>query len=338
MTMTPTASGRTAAREPSILPTLLLRWETLLMVLLLLGAVGNAYLSENFLDVTNLFNMTVDFMEKSIIALPMALIIVSGNIDLSVASTLALSAIVMGVLFQAGWNVWLASLAGLAVGALAGLANGLLVTRVRLPSLVVTLGTYALYRGLASAIVGDEALSGFPDDFTTIGQGYLPGTPVPVPLAIFLVLVVPFALLLHRTSFGRLVYAIGSNEEACRFAGVAVDRIKVILFVLAGLMSALAGLMLNARFGATRADVGAGFELDVITAVVLGGVDIFGGQGTILGVVLALFLIGELRFGMSLNNVPAQVQTIAIGLLLILAIILPRLLRARSGGRRVASA
>jgi rhamnose transport system permease protein len=175
MTMTPTASGRTAARQPSILPTLLLRWETLLMVLLLLGAAGNAYLSENFLDVTNLFNMTVDFMETSIIALPMALIIVSGNIDLSVASTLALSAIVMGVLFQAGWNVWLASLAGLAVGALAGLANGLLVTRVRLPSLVVTLGTYALYRGLASAIVGDEALSGFPDDFTTIGQGYLPG-------------------------------------------------------------------------------------------------------------------------------------------------------------------
>jgi len=306
---------------------LLLRWESLLVLLLLATSAINASISPYFLTTRNLFDMTFQFMERSIIALPMAFIIISGNIDLSVASTLAMSAILMGASFQAGLNIWLAALVGLAVGALGGLINGALVARVRLPSLVVTLGTYALYRGVAFVILGDRAVTGFPPEFLYLGQGYVGNTPVPVPLVIFAVLAVLFGLLLHRTTFGRFVYAIGNNEQACRYSGVAVDRIKIILFVLSGLMSALAAIILTARFNSTRPNIATGFELDVITAVVLGGVSIFGGEGTMPGVVLALFLVGVVARGMSLKNAPGEIQNIVIGALLIVAILLPQLLR-----------
>jgi rhamnose transport system permease protein len=313
----------------------LLRWESLLVLLLLLASTINASLSPYFLNVQNLFDMTFNFMERSLIALTMTFIIISGNIDLSVASNLAMSAILMGVAYQAGWNIWLAVVVGLTVGALGGLVNGLLIARVRLPALVVTLGTYALYRGIAFVVLGDQAVTRFPSEFTVLGQGYVPGTPVPVPLVLFAVLAAVYGLLLHRTTFGRLAYAIGSNEAACRYSGVAVDRIKITLFTLSGLMSALAGVILVARFGSARPNIATGFELEAITAVVLGGVDIFGGQGTMPGVVLALFLIGVARYGMSLRNVPGQTQTTLIGVLLIVAILLPQLLRrltARTAG------
>lgn len=320
--MTPKATQRRISPAA-----LLLRWESLLVLLLLATSAVNASISPYFLTTRNLFDMTFQFMEKSIIALPMAFIIISGNIDLSVASTLAMSAILMGASFQAGLNIWLAALVGLAVGALGGLINGMLVARVRLPSLVVTLGTYALYRGVAFVILGDRAVTGFPPEFLYLGQGYVGNTPVPVPLVIFAVLAVLFGLLLHRTTFGRFVYAIGNNEQACRYSGVAVDRIKVILFVLSGLMSALAAVILTARFNSTRPNIATGFELDVITAVVLGGVSIFGGEGTMPGVVLALFLVGVVARGMSLRNAPGEIQNIVIGALLIVAILLPQLLR-----------
>lgn len=309
------------------LTAMLLRWEWLLIVLLVAACVINATFSPYFLDIHNLFDMTFHFMERSLIALPMAFIIISANIDLSVASNLGMSAIIMAASYQQGLNIWLAVLLGLAVGALGGLINGLLVARVRLPSLVVTLGSYALYRGVAFVILGDLVVTGFPSQFTYLGQGYVGHTPVPVPLVIFAALAVLFGLLLHRTAFGRFVYAVGSNEEACRFSGVAVDRIKIILFTLSGLMSALAAVILTARFGSARPNIALGFELDVITAVVLGGVDINGGQGTMPGVILALFLMGVVRYGMSLKNVPGQIQSTLIGVLLIVAILLPQLLR-----------
>jgi len=305
----------------------LLRWEWLLIVMLIVACVINATFSPYFLDIHNLFDMTFHFMERSLIALPMAFIIISGNIDLSVASNLGMSAIIMAATHQAGLNIWLAALLGLAVGALGGLINGLIITRMRLPALVVTLGSYALYRGVAFVILGDLVVTGFPPQFTYLGQGYVGHTPVPVPLVIFAVLAVLFGLLLHRTAFGRFVYAIGNNEEACRFSGVAVDRIKIMLFTLTGLMSALAAVILTARFGSARPNIALGFELDVITAVVLGGVDINGGRGTMPGVVLALFLMGVVRYGMSLNNVPGQIQNTLIGVLLIVAILLPQLLQ-----------
>ncbi len=313
-----------------------LRWEWLLVVLLFVAGVVSTRLSPYFLDIKNLFDMTFNFMARSIIALPMAFIIISGNIDLSVASTLAMSTILMAWSFQAGLNIWLAMLLGLAIGALGGLINGLLVAKVKLPSLVVTLGTYALYRGVAFVVLGDHVVRNFPPQFAYLGQGYVGSTPVPVPLIIFLVLAVLFGLLLHRTTFGRFVYAIGSNEQACRYSGVAVDRIKIILFVLSGLMSALAGIILSARFTSARPNIASGFELDVITAVVLGGVDIFGGRGTMAGVVLALFLMGVLRRGMSLRNITGDVQPVVIGSLLIVAILLPYLLQRLAPRARAA--
>ena len=309
------------------LAVMLLRWEWLLVALLVAACVFNASLSPYFLDIHNLFDMTFHFMERSLIALPMAFVIISGNIDLSVASNLGMSAIIMAASYQQGLNIWLAVLLGLTVGALGGLLNGLFVAKVRLPSLVVTLGSYALYRGIAFVILGDLVVTGFPSQFTYLGQGYIGQTPIPVPLVIFAVLAVPFGLLLHRTTFGRFIYAIGNNEVACRYAGVAVDRIKIIIFTLSGLMSALAAVVMTARFGSARPNIALGFELDVITAVVLGGVDINGGRGTMPGVVLALFLMGVARYGMSLKNVPGQIQNVLIGVLLIVSILLPQVLR-----------
>ena len=324
-------------QQGSRLTSLLGRWEVQLVFLLILAVLISSALSPHFLKTKNLFDMTFNFVEQGIVALPMAFIIISGNIDLSVASNMAMSAVVMAASYEAGLPIGLAVLLGLAAGALGGLLNGLLVAKVRLPALVVTLGTYALYRGLAFSILGDLTVKGFPSGFNYLGQGYIPGTPVPFSLILFAVLAVIFGLLLHRTSLGRYVYAIGQNEEACRYSGVRVDSIKIFLFTLTGLMAALGGIVLTARFGSVRADLALGFELVIITAVVLGGVDIFGGSGSIIGVVEALFLLGIVRFGMSLINIRGQIQAIAVGCLLILSTLIQqtsRQLRARPATAR----
>jgi rhamnose transport system permease protein len=190
---------------------------------------------------------------------------------------------------------------------------------------VITLGTYAFYRGLAYVMLGDQAARDYPASFTYLGQGTLPGTPIPFALVIFLVLAVVFGLILHKTAFGRYLYAIGHNQDGAVYSGISVPRVKVIIFMASGLMAALAGLVLAARYGSTRPDIGTGLELTVITVVVLGGVDINGGKGTMIGALLALLLIGLLRFGMGLLNIQGQVQSIAIGILLILSILLPNL-------------
>jgi rhamnose transport system permease protein len=228
-------------------------------------------------------------------------------------------------------RTWLAAGAALLLGGLAGLLNGFLVARVRLPALVVTLGTYAFYRGVAYVLLGDQAARNYPASFTYLGQGKLGHTPAPFSMLLLVILAVIFGLVLHKTQFGRYLYAIGNNEEACRYSGVPVARIKMIVFVLSGLMAGLAGIVLAARFGSTRPDIGLGLELDVITATVLGGVDIFGGSGTMIGVMLSLCLIGVMRFGMSLLNIQGQTQGMAIGFLLILAIFVPNIGRKLSG-------
>ena len=304
---------------------LALRWEGLLVVLILVVVFANSRLSPFFLNGTNLLRTTSDFMELGIMVLPMVFIIVTGNIDLSIASALGLSASLMGWLYMGGWNIWAAVALALVAGAGAGLLNGVLVARLRLPSLAVTLGTLSFYRGLAYVLLGDQAARGYPDAFTYLGQGTLGSTQIPFSLLIFAGLAVAFGLVLHKTTFGRYLYAIGNNEAAARYSGVPVARIKIIVYVLAGVMAALAGFILAARYGSTRPDIGLGLELTVITVAVLGGVSIFGGSGTMVGAVLALVLVGILRFGMGLINIQGQVQEIVIGLLLILSILLPRL-------------
>ncbi|MCB0257317.1 MAG: ABC transporter permease, partial [Anaerolineae bacterium] len=299
----------------------------MLVGLIILVVLLNSRLSPFFLNARNISRTSSDFMEIGIMMLPMVFIIITGNIDLSVASNLAMSAAFMGWLFMSGVNIWVAALAALILGSLGGLFNGLLVARVKLPSLVVTLGTYAFYRGVAYVLLGDQAARGYPDAFTFIGQGKLPGTLIPFSVALFTVLAIIFGLVLHKTTFGRYLYTIGNNENAAAYSGVPVARIKIIIFTLSGFMSALAGVVLAARFGSTRPDIGLGLELAVITAAVLGGVDINGGIGTMVGAVLSLLLIGLLRFGMGLLNIQGQVQGMAIGLLLILSILIPNVIR-----------
>ncbi len=303
----------------------LLRRETLLVILIIIVAALNARLSPFFLDTDNLLRTSSDFVEIGIMMLPMVFIIITGDIDLSVASILGLTASLMGWLFMAGWNIWLAVVVAFMVALLCGFVNGWLIARMKLPALVVTIGTLSLYRGLAYVLLGDQAARGYPDAFTYLGQGTLGESAIPFGLLLFLALAVVFGLILHKTTFGRYLYAMGNNAAASRYSGVKVDSIKLSLFVLSAAMSALAGFILAARFGSTRPDIGTGLELTVITVTVLGGVSIYGGSGTMVGAVLALILVGILRFGMGLINLQGQVQDIVIGVLLILSILVPKL-------------
>lgn len=311
-----------------------LRWEWMLVALILFDVLINMKLSPFFLDARNLSRTSSDFMEIGLMMLPMVFIIITGNIDLSVASNMGMSASFMGVLHNMGVNIWVAALAGLLLGTLGGMLNGLLVSRVKLPALVVTLGTYAFYRGIAYGFLGDQAARGYPPSFTYFGQGKVFGSLIPFSVALFVFLAIIFGLILHRTTFGRYLFSIGNNENATAYSGVPVARIKFIIYTLSGFMAALAGLILAARFGSTRPDIGTGLELSVITAAVLGGVDINGGKGTMLGAVLSLLLIGLMRFGMGLLNIQGQVQGVAIGSLLILSILIASLARGLSGVRR----
>jgi rhamnose transport system permease protein len=229
--------------------------------------------------------------------------------------------------WQHGVNLWLACLIALAVGTGLGIFNGVLVGLLQLPALAVTLGTLAAYRGLAFVILGSAGVTGFPSSFTRLGNGYVGSSPFPVSLAIFVVTAAAFAALLHGTRFGRYVYAIGANREAARFSGVPVDRVRVTLFAISGLMAGVAGLLYASYFATAQADAATVALLDVVAAVVLGGVNIFGGSGTIPGVFLAVVLIAVLRNGMGLANVPGATQSIVIGGLLLGAILVGNLLR-----------
>jgi rhamnose transport system permease protein len=331
------APARPAARRS--LGSTFLRWEWMLVLLIVLLAIANSILSPFFLQWANIMRASRDFVEIGLMMLTMVFVIITGGIDLSVASTLALTASFMGWLFNMGWNIWGAVALALVLGVGCGALNGFLISRVKLPPLVVTLGTFAFYRGLAYVLLGDQAARGYPDAFTFIGQGRVFGDlRVPFSLLLLIVAALLFGLLLHRTAFGRMTYAIGNNEDACRYSGVPVDRIKMTIYVMSGFMAAVAGIVMASRFGSTRPDIGLGLELDVITATVLGGVSINGGSGTMIGALLSFLLIGELRFGMGLLNMQGQVQGVVVGLLLILSILLPNVVgqvgrRTRVTGR-----
>jgi rhamnose transport system permease protein len=300
-------------------------WEALLVVLLLVAIVIGSSLSPYFFTGFNVASLTRDLMEKAIMALTMTLIIITGEIDLSVASVLGLASVVLGATWQAGVPLWLGIILVLLLGAVAGLVNGLLVTRLGLPSLVVTLGTLGLYRGLAYVVLGDQAVSNFPSAFTNFGFGSVPGTLIPWPFVVFALLALVFIGVLHLSWIGRQIYAIGNNKEAARFAGIRVARVKLLLFVASGLLAALAGVIFTARFSSARPDNALGFELDVVTIVLLGGVNIFGGKGTLLGVILSLFIIGAVRNSLGLVNISGDIQNIVVGVLLIFSVLGPNI-------------
>ena len=300
-------------------------WEGLLLAILVVVVAMNVMRSPYYLGIDNVVNLFQLSIEKIIVALTMTMIIVSGEIDLSVASIMGLAAVLLGCLFKAGIPMPAAILIALLSGLAAGLFNGFWVAQAGLPSLAVTLAGLIGYRGLARIFIQDHSIGGFPEWFNTMGQQRTVG-PLTISIMIFFILFVIIAVTLHGSGLGRLVYAIGNNTQAARYAGVRVKLIKLCLFGASGLVAALAGILYGARLGSVRGDIATGFELDIITMVLLGGVSIFGGSGNIIGVGLSILVILNLRNGMGLANITGDTQTSVVGALLILSVLVPNLM------------
>ncbi|EHS53977.1 ABC-type transporter, integral membrane subunit [Rhizobium sp. PDO1-076] len=329
------------AREKRIIPDrlgtpfrrMLASWEVLLFCVAVLIFIANSLASPYFLDAWNLSDATFNFTEKAMIAFAMALLIIAGEIDLSVAAIIALASTAMGYAVQMGVGTPGLVAIGITTGLACGAFNGFLVAALRLPSIVVTIGTMSLFRGISYIVLGDQAFGKYPADFAYFGQGYVFWV-FSFEFILFLAVALAFAILLHKTNFGRHVYVIGNNPLAARFSGIPVERVKFILFLLTGLMSGIAAVCLTSRLGSTRPSIAQGWELEVVTMVVLGGVSILGGAGTIIGVVIAAFVMGLVTFGLGLLNVPGIVMSIFIGLLLIITIALPIIARRIKHARK----
>jgi rhamnose transport system permease protein len=301
--------------------------EVILLVLLLVLAAVMSVLSEDFLTLGNLLRTTRFFTEIGLIALGMTFILILGGIDLSVGSALALVSVTIGFTYQAGVPLGLAIVLGVAVGVLGGWFNGAVSTRLGVHPLVVTLGTLSLYSGLAYGISDANAVSQYPTWFAYFGQYYI--GPVPGQLLVLVLGIAVTWVVLARTPFGRYVYAIGTNEEAARFSGIPVDRVKIAVYAATGFFVSLAAIIYTSRVSTARADSGTGLELDVIAAVVLGGASVYGGIGTIPGTVLGVLIIAILRNGLQLAGVAATWQLFLLGVLLIIAVFINEFLRRR---------
>lgn len=292
---------------------------------------------DNFAAPITYTYLFLDIAAILLIALPMTLVIITGEIDLSVASVVGLSSVLTGLLYQAGLPFGVAVVLAIVAGAAAGAVNGFLVTVVGLPSLAVTIGTLALFRGLAVGLLGTTAITDFPDTWRDLVTEKIPGTPIPNIMVLFVVLAIAFAILLHFTPFGRGIFAIGQSKEAAHFSGVRVDRTKLLLFVLSGTVAALAGVYYTLRYGSARGDNATGLELSVVAAVLLGGVSIFGGKGALHGPIAGALLIGVMASALRLASVTSDVINVITGTLLILSVVSPSLLawgQARAARRR----
>ena len=307
---------------------LLRRWESMLVLVLLLGFTLFSLSSPYFLSVDTLSDATFNFTERALVALPLALLIIAGEIDISVAGIIALASVAMGLAAEQGAGTGVIAAVGLGTGLVAGCINGALITLGRVPAIVATIGTMTLFRGIAYAVLGDRVLKNYPESFSAFGQGYLFG-PVSNELALFAVMAVVVALFLHATRWGRVVYAIGANAVATRFAGIPVDRYRFALFAVTGLAAGLAAVLLTSRLGSTRPSIAQGWELEIISIVILGGVSVWGGKGSIFGVVLAALVFGLVTFGLGLMNIPGIVMSIFTGALLILVVAVPALAQRR---------
>jgi rhamnose transport system permease protein len=297
-------------------------WEGFLGLVLILVVVLNTQLSPFYLSFNNIINVFQLSIEKIIVAMIMTLLIINGEIDLSVASVMGLAASLFAWLFAQGMAPELAIVVTLAVGALCGAFNGLWISYYGLPSLAVTLAGLVGYRGAARILLEDRSVGGFPDWFDNLGQPGLIG-PFSAGIVIFVLLLIITGVVLHFSAFGRYVYVIGNSKDGARYAGVNVKRVKMTLFVLSSFVASLAGLLIASRLGSVRANQAAGFELDIITMVLLGGVSIFGGKGSIVGVILSILVVLNLRNGMGLANYSGNIQTSVVGVLLILSVLIP---------------
>jgi rhamnose transport system permease protein len=302
-----------------------LQWEWMLVLILLIVMFINTSLSPYFLNYSNLRDGTMTFLDKAFMVFPMALVMILGDIDISVGSIVALSSVVMATVYNnLGLPMGISIIICLAVGALCGYINGLLIVKFKeLSAVIVTLGTMILYRGIAYIILEDQAAGNFPDWYKLLGWGYING--IPIILIAFIIFAVVFVLLLHKTTFGRQIYAIGNNSTASSFSGVQNDKIKLIVFTLMGLTAAVTALFLTSRMGSTRPNIATGYELDVIAMAALGGISTAGGKGKMVGTIVAIFIIGYLQYGLGLINISSQTLLIIVGLLLIFAVAVPKL-------------
>jgi rhamnose transport system permease protein len=311
------------------------RWDTVLLLLLAAVAVVAGLLVEGFASGRNAQFLLLDVVAIGLIALPLTLIVITGEIDLSVASTLGLCSAVMGQLWVAGLPLELVVVLVVALGAVLGAVNGVFVTRFGLPALAVTIGTLAAYRGLAFVVLGDQAVADFPFTWTEAANSTIGGGAVPWAIMLTLLLAVMFGVVLHATPFGRALYAMGNNAEAATFSGISVARAKFWLFVASGAVSGLAGVYWTLRFASARADNALGLELAVVAAVLLGGVSIFGGRGTLLGVLAGVLLLGTMRNALQLADVAADTLNVVTGGLLIASVVVPNVVgMARARWRR----
>lgn len=301
------------------------QWEWFLILIFIAVNIMNSFISPYYMSASGLLTATSSFLEKAFVALPMAYILVLGDIDISVGSTVALSSVVMAVSYNnLGVPMGAAIVICLLVGTICGFINGFILTKfTELAPMIVTLGTQILFRGIAVMILEDQASGSFPIWFSNIYWGKI-GI-VPYMLIVFIVFAIIFGIILHKTTFGRRLYAIGSNSTASKYAGIQVQRIRLIVFTLTGLFAAVTAIFLTARMGSTRPNIGEAYELDAISMVVLGGISTDGGKGRFIGAIIAIFIIGFLRYGLGLINVPSQAMLIIIGALLICAVMIPNL-------------
>jgi len=322
--------GKTAPRRSRW--AVLKRWEIILLVILVAICAANSWASPYFLDLHNLFDSTQSFSEKALLALSMSLLIIGRDIDLSVAAIVALCSVVMGWLASQGVGMPGLVAASVGVGTAAGMFNGGIIVGFKVPAIVVTIGTVSLFRGICYIVLGDGAYTEYPADFAALGQGYLFDL-IPYEFVVMIVAAAAFTLIVHRTTIGRKLYAYGNNPDAARYSGIKVDAYRFWLFAANGCMAGVAAAFLTSRMGATRPNMALGWDLEVIAIVVLGGVSIAGGSGTMIGVILAIFVMGMMTFGLELINVPGILMSIVVGLLLITAVALPIVVRKISERR-----
>ena len=334
-----TKSGRTILdTKQSSLKSLLLRWEGLLVLIFLAVNIMNICISPYYLNARNLFTNINNFMDKALIALPMAFVLLLGDIDLSVGGNVCLSATMLGIVYNATNNMWLGILACLLTGTLCGALNGIIMTKfTELAPMIVTLATNIIYRGLSERILGDGSTGGMTQVtwFTDIFYGRLFKL-IPYPIILFAVLAVVFGLVMHKTVFGRQMFAVGANKKAAAYAGIKVEKVRMIVFTLTGLMCGFAAIFYCAKLGSVKSDVADGFDLEAISMCVLGGISTAGGKGTMVGAVIAIFIIGLLRYGLGLINLSGQTIRIIIGALLIAVVLYPTIQEAIKNRKKTA--
>lgn len=320
-------SGREiSAQQPFSWKRSLMKWETFLFLIFIVVNIMNVCISPYYLSVDGLFTATSSFLEKAFIVLPMAYVLLIGEIDISVGATVALSACMLGITYNAGLPMGVAVIVCLLVGTACGLFNGIMLTCFKeLAPMILTLGTQILYRGIAEILLTDEGTGGFTAVpwFQSLYWGKI-GV-IPIMFLVFVICAVIFGVIMHKTTFGRWMYAVGSNAQAAKYSGIRVQRVRCAIYTLTGTFSAVTAVFLASRMGSVRSNIAEGYELEAISMVVLGGILTDGGKGNFPGVIIAIFVLGFLRYGLGLANIPSQVMMVIIGLLLIIAVMLPNL-------------